>query len=518
MRPRRIAGATALVGLVALVVPMEPPAPALAGDASLGPAGCAIPADRPVPGSGKVRRARTAEYPTVSAAVRAAQAGDTILIPPGVYRETVVVADDVDEGGNVTRRRDGLRIRGMDRARVVFDGAVRDPLTGELDDVESLESAFMIRSDRVVVENLTVRHYTRDPVSWYQVEGFWGRYLTIYGAPMINGASGSRCGQLDHVFAAGMGTAGLAVAGCFPCDTTVVDSVAQDSFVGLAALNARGGLHIGRPGTPSDAPRQNIARRNMTGVLVANEDPTPPAPGVGDAETAAALEHEAGSGPWVSGNLVDDNDNGAGVFTCGGVPGCGMPRQTVAGSLGIGIYVLGERAARVEANTVSNHDRYGIGVFGFPAGWPAIGNVVVANKVSGTRSEFDLVQDVSAGPGNCWSGNDGKEAPAGLQVGWACRPDVTTPPGGVPAAEMCTTKVVNCHQSYPPQEDATETWGPQRWHEYNRYGDDITDPRAWLNQPDDDRDRSYTNDGAVDDWLPEVRPYCGPGGFTACAT
>lgn len=513
-----------LAAVVAVtLVPVEPSAAARPAEPAVGPEGCQIPSDRPIPGSGKIRRVGTEPYPTVSAAVKAAHAGDTILIPPGVYRETVVVADDVDEEGRTTRRRDGLRIRGMDRAGVIFDGSgVANPYTKEPEH-QHLESAFLIRSDRVVLENLTVRYYSRDPVAWYGVEGFWGRYLTIYGGGMQNAVSGSRCGQFDHVFASGMATVGLAVTACFPCDTTVVDSVAQDSWIGFAALNSRGGVHIGRP-TPAPRPvPENVSRRNNVGILAVTEDPTGPAPGIANEEAVKALTHGSGAGVWISGNYIADNDNGKAV-NGGCAPmseseGC-EPRNTAdeaLASLGIGVYVLGSRAVRIEGNTISDHDRFGIGVVSFPG--PAVGNVVVGNRVTGTLSGFDLMQDVSAGPGNCWAGNEGAQMPAQLELVWGCQPGITTPPGGAPSGALCAT-AVNCKQSFTTDETgkARETWETSRWERYNEDGSAVTDPRAWLNQPDDGNDRSYGNDGGVDEWLPEVRPYCGPGGYATCRT
>jgi hypothetical protein len=447
-----------------------------------------------------VHRVGSERYPTVAAAVQAAEAGDTVLIPPGVYRETVVVQDEVDADGRILRRRDGLRIRGLDRATVVFDGA---PEPGET----HRESAFIIRADRVVLENLTVRHYSREPLRWSGVTGFWGRYLTVYGGGVQNVASASRCGQLDHLFIAGMATAALAVAGCYPCDTTVADSVFQDSWIGLASLNSRGGLHIGRPGASRGAPPDNVMRRNHMGVLVVNEDVAGPAPGVANEEALAAAHGASDAGTWISGNLVEDNQNGGAVAPCGDEPVC-QPASEAFGTIGIGIYVVGVRGSRVEHNVVRDHDRYGIGVFGFPGGWPAIGNTIVDNAVSDTRSGFDLVQDVSAGPGNCWAGNTGAPEPAQLQSVWSCKSGVTAP-GGAPAAATCVARRGDCQASL--RGSGEDRWAPASWKSYDGEAAHGHDERARTNAPDDGHDRSRRNDGAVDAWLPEVRPYCSGG-------
>jgi hypothetical protein len=498
---RRVLVALALVAGV--VVPVAPtvaqqPEPKQTV-ASRGPAGCEIPVDRPVPGSGAVLRVGSEKYPTVSDAVRAARAGDTVLIPPGRYSETVVVEDDLDASGRPVHRRDGLRITGLDRAAVVFDGA--------LPGGDHLESAFIIRSDRVVLENLTVRHYSRNPLQWSGVEGFWGRYLTVYGGGVQNVAAASRCGQLDHVYMSGMATAALAVAGCFPCDTTVVDSVVENSWIGFASLNARGGLHLGRPGAPRSGAPDNVSRRNHMGALIVNEDITGPAPGAANAESAAALQGASDAGTWVSGNLFEDNDNGGAVAPCGDEPVC-KPTGEAFGVLGIGIYVVGVRGSRVEHNVVRDHDRYGIGVFGFPGGWPAVGNTIVGNDVSGTASGFDLVQDASAGPGNCWAGNSGVAAPAPLQTAWGCGRGAT-PPGGVPAPAVCMAGQGSCQRSLRAGD--RHAWAPLSWKAYNANGEHITDERAWVDLPDEGAGRSRRNDGAIDTWLPEVRPYCTGG-------
>jgi hypothetical protein len=243
------------------------------------------------------------------------------------------------------------------------------------------------------------------------------------------------------------------------------------------------------------------------GILVVNEDVAGPAPGVVNQEAVDAVRGASDAGTWVSGNLVEDNQNGAAVAPCGDEPVCN-PSSEAFGTVGIGIYVVGVRGARVEHNVVRDHDRHGIAVFGFPGGWPAVGNTVVGNDVSDTRSGYDLVQDVSAGPGNCWTGNTGNAHPSQLQSLWACESGVTAP-GGVPAAADCVARRGACQASLT--RPGPDMWAPTSWKAYDGESAHRLDERARVNAPDDRNDRSFRNDGAVDAWLPEVRPYCPSG-------
>ena len=90
-------GLLAIIGLIALAAcagpPEGTPAPAAVGDTST---------DSPSEWTGNTRRV-PGEYPTIQAAVDAADPGDLVLVDRGVYREAVDV------------RTPGLTIRGVAR-------------------------------------------------------------------------------------------------------------------------------------------------------------------------------------------------------------------------------------------------------------------------------------------------------------------------------------------------------------------------------------------------------------------
>ncbi|QIA27667.1 hypothetical protein DYI95_009215 [Thermaerobacter sp. PB12/4term] len=72
------------------------------------------------------------DYPTIQAAVDAAEPGDLILVGPGVYREEVVVT------------KPHLTLRGLDRNRVIIDG-----------EFKRANGIKVLGADDVVVENMT---------------------------------------------------------------------------------------------------------------------------------------------------------------------------------------------------------------------------------------------------------------------------------------------------------------------------------------------------------------------------
>ena len=78
------------------------------------------------------------EYPTIQAAVDAAQPGDLVRIGPGIYHEQVVVGPAKHD----------IVLRGTDRNRVVLDGGDGARFNG-----------IAVHADGVAVENLTVRGF-----------------------------------------------------------------------------------------------------------------------------------------------------------------------------------------------------------------------------------------------------------------------------------------------------------------------------------------------------------------------
>ena len=105
----------------------EPASPAATGDPAT---------ESPSEWSGNTRHV-PADYPTIQAAVDAADPGDLVLIDRGVYKESVSVGTP------------GLTLRGVDRNEVIIDG-----------EFERANGVQVLFTDGVVVENMTSRTNT----------------------------------------------------------------------------------------------------------------------------------------------------------------------------------------------------------------------------------------------------------------------------------------------------------------------------------------------------------------------
>src|SRR3954454_14012741 len=103
------------------------------------------------------------QYRTVQAAVRAAHAGDWVLIGPGDYHETGIKG--ADEPAGVLVRTTRLHIRGMDRNRVTIDGTKRSAsrCSGRKADQiftkDGRDGLMVLKKSGGSVENLTVCNY-----------------------------------------------------------------------------------------------------------------------------------------------------------------------------------------------------------------------------------------------------------------------------------------------------------------------------------------------------------------------
>lgn len=341
---------------------------------------CTLPAGAPMPGSGAARPVGPSGYATIQAAVDAALPGDTVLIPPGVYNEAVVVTTP------------GLRIRGLDRNTTILDGG------------STLDVGIRVQNsaDRVVIENLTAHNYTRHGFYWFNVIGYWGRYLTAYN----NGLYGiyaydARCGQLDHSYASGNADSGFYIGECFPCDAVIHDIEAAHNALGYSGTNAGGGLIL----------RDSSWHHNGLGIV----------PNSLDGE-----ERPPQRGAIISQNDVIDNSNRT-------APGTGLAGDY----FGAGIVIAGGNANQVYGNTVTGHELSGIAVVPLPDQnlWIPSGNTVWGNYVRGPEGSFDLAQAAASGPGNCWADNDNlTSAPPEIETVWDCGLTIT-PPGGDARAE-----------------------------------------------------------------------------------
>lgn len=348
----------AVLGLLALAAcagpPQGTPAPAAVGDTST---------DSPSEWSGTTRNV-PADYPTIQAAVDAADPGDLVLVDRGIYREAVDV------------RTPGLTIRGVDRNEVIIDG--------EFERANGIQAIF---TDGVVVENLTAMNHTLNGVFWSGVRGYRSSYVTAVN----NGDYGiyafdSGDGLFEHSYASGSPDASFYIGQCNPCDAVITDSIGEYSGLGYSGSNASGELYI----------INNVFRHNGTGA----------APNSLDGELIPPTENVV-----VAGNLI--HDNGYGEF----------PHKTAQwATQGIGIAMAGTVDSLVTRNRVVNHPLNGIQVFpNVDANvWMPSGNTVSENVVQGSALG-DLALTGPSQSGNCFVDNEvGWTMPAALEFKQPC--------------------------------------------------------------------------------------------------
>ncbi|MGH2732391.1 MAG: right-handed parallel beta-helix repeat-containing protein, partial [Actinomycetota bacterium] len=310
-------------------------------------------------------------FPSIQEAVDAARPNDLVLMSPKVYEEETVVVSTPN-----------LVLRGLDRNGVILDGALKQA-TGVL-----------IAANGVTVENMTARGYLANGFYWSRVDGFRGSYLTAVG----NGdfglyASGSRNGQLDHVFASGQPDAGVHVAGCDPCNILVTDSRAIGNGAGFSTTNTGGNLAV----TNSEW------ARNFAGITLASLGSEPRGP-----QQATVI----------AGNWVHDNGNREAPAKPAHFP-----------AFGVGILVAGGEANRIERNLAENNSAYGILVTGNIDGsfWAPFGNRISDNLIRGS-GRADLALGGPVGGGNCFRTNQHVASlPPLLEIFYRC---------GTPLARM----------------------------------------------------------------------------------
>ncbi|MFE6099365.1 right-handed parallel beta-helix repeat-containing protein [Streptomyces laurentii] len=306
------------------------------------------------------------DFPTVQQAVDVAREGETVLIGPGVYRESV----------SVTKPR--LVLRGTDRNKVVFDGGLRTA------------NGITVTGAAGVVENLTVRNYLAngvlftgvtdeklqrrgaggsayDPLDTKRfppVRGFRATRVTSYN----NGLYGiyafdARDGVIEESYASGHADSGIYVGQCKPCATLVRGNTVERNAVGIELTNASDQLSI----------LGNRAAGNRVGITVNSND----------LEALAPQQNAVIAGNVVTGNNSADS-----------------PEQA-DGGFGIGIGLGGGTGNRVQRNLVQGNRSVGV-IITDPSGHPASGNRVEGNRVTGNGTDLVLA---SVDPGNCFSDN-----------------------------------------------------------------------------------------------------------------
>ena len=329
---------------------------------------------------------------TIQAAVDAAQPGDTVVVPPGVYRESVLVD------------KSAITIRGS-RGAVIDAAGFRNGIavgTGRITiGPNGFPACPPLSLHDVTIDGLTVRNADRNGVLLRGVDGFeitGGRYVdnVEYGIFPICSANG----LISRNDAQGTEDAAIYVGDDHWI--TVEENVATDSLAGLEVENSANVTAI-----------RNHFARNTAGIAVFVL-PGLPVPFVRE----VVIEH----------NVVVQN-NRPNPYPPG-VPEGAIP----AGS---GILVLSADRVRIHSNVVTGNDSLGVALATSPlAGLdPRVdptpdGNTVLDNVVIGNGRRPDLLRALSpgadlvydgTGSGNCFANNVfSTDFPSGITELFAC--------------------------------------------------------------------------------------------------
>ena len=314
------------------------------------------------------------DQPTLEAAIEAATTpGTLILLDAGTYDGEVIVPEG----------RPGITIRGVDRNTVVFDG----------EDVR--EDAIEVLADDVTLENMTAHNYIGNGFYWEGVDGFTGRYLTVWNVELYGiYAIESRHGLIEQSYVSGAADAAFYIGECNPCDSVITDVTARLSAVGYSGTNAGGNLEI----------RDSLWELNGTGIM----------PNSYDGQAFPAPQHDS----EITGNTIRES---------GTVP---VPANSpLAGYVGIGIAVNGGQDNRISGNVITGSEHYGIALFPSfqEAGaiYLANGNSVADNEVSGSGSA-DLAMAGGMQIPSCFEDNTFETSrPADIETAMPCDGEAT---------------------------------------------------------------------------------------------
>jgi hypothetical protein len=332
------------------------------------------------------------QAPTVTAALRRARPGDTIVIAPGVYHEAVEV--------NVA----DITIRGQDRNTVIFDGQ------------NQLTNGFAVGADGVAIENLTVHSYLQNGVVFSGIDaathggavdpnvaygtgdavlkGYRVSYVTAYDDGLYGiYAFSSRDGLIEHSYVSGHPDSGIYVGQCRPCNVVIRDVTAERNAIGYYGTNSSGGVYL----------IESVFRHNRLGI----------APNSEKAENLAPQANNV-----VAGNVVADNNDPLAPA---------IPRGFFGGGIAIG----GGTSNTVVRNRVTGNVAGGIMIISLDAYVP-VNNRIEGNVVSGNGVDLVYAPTGTTGAGgNCFVGNTfATSAPADIEhvMGCAVASSLTTPP------------------------------------------------------------------------------------------
>lgn len=399
------------------------------------------------------------QYSSVQAAVRAAHAGDWVLVGPGDYKENGYQGQVEPAGVLITTP--GLHLRGMDRNRVVVDGTQSgspacSPRKADQRFTSTGRDGIMdLKVNGVTIENLTVCNYLTSSAGkegnqiWFNggdgsgrigMGNYGGDYLTAtstYSAGVSNprgeygifSSNDSGSGLIDHSYASNMGDSAYYIGACPDCNQTLRHAHGQFSALGYSGTNSGGRLVI----------EDSEFDRNKTGATT-NSQNNDDAPSPLNGSCPAGSPSPLGNGIcsiWRD-NYFHDNNNpnvpGVGDGLAGGAP------------VGTGLLFAGTQNVAAYHNRFVNNGAWGMivtdlpdqetppadigqncqgGTYVVPPGtgvdplcyFPAFGNAIINNVFSGngtfsnpTNADIAIFHvvvpfDPAAANGNCVSGN-----------------------------------------------------------------------------------------------------------------
>lgn len=306
---------------------------------------------------------------TIQEAVDRAADGATVVVSPGVYKESVQI------------RTPNLVLRGKSRGEVVIDGEVRRA------------NGIVVTAPNVTVENLTVRNHTLngvlvtglsegggmgrgsqgyqklDPQKFPPIQGFRVAYVTasnnaLYGIYAFD----AQHGVIEQSYASGSADSGFYVGQCKPCDVVVRDNVAERNAVGYEGTNASGQMFVlgnrfvgNRVGMTSNSDYQE--------ALVPQTDAT------------------------FVGNLVAANAEA-------------MSPAQADGAFGLGVGIAGGTKNLLSRNLITGNPGMGLAL-GSSEDMPPVDNRFAGNVITGNGTDVVYAASTRApGSGNCF--DDGK--------------------------------------------------------------------------------------------------------------
>ncbi len=364
-------GARGKTGMWGVVVVGDPPA-------SQDPYGAA--------GDEKEKRPRIVvpkEAPTIQQAVDRAEEGATVVIKPGVYKESVAV------------KTDDLIIQGVDRFRTIIHG----------EDKRS-NGIIVDGAEGVTVRNLTVRNFTGNGVFYNnsrdytvnRVDAIKNRTYGIY-------AFDSYDGVIKNSFGWGSGDSAFYIGQCLGCSGLIENIKSQYNYLGYSGTNATGVII-----------RDSLFRHNGAGI-VPNTLPTE--------------DLGPNRGTFMYNNRVVRNNYET-------IPAAGFS-ESVGIPYGTGIWMPGVENNVAVRNVIKHHRHYGVLITPSADSDPPMNNTVMNNLIRNSDSDedgygYDLAWDGS-GADNCFSNNDfkGETGPPEIESIYACE---NRPFAGIPFAPV----------------------------------------------------------------------------------